>query len=67
MSSLIPDDELVSRFAGHQLDHDSAAHYRGRLERRLLINRCGECGTLAPPADAGLPGLLEQPTWNRPR
>ena len=45
MSSLITDDELVSRFAGHQLDHDSAAHYRGRLERRLLINRCRECST----------------------
>jgi uncharacterized OB-fold protein len=42
---LISYDELVSRFAGHRVDHDSAAHFRGRLERRLLINRCGECGT----------------------
>jgi uncharacterized OB-fold protein len=43
--SLISDDDLASRFSGRQLDHDSAAHYRGRLERHLLINRCRECGT----------------------
>ena len=45
MSDLITDEELVERFPGHPLDHDSAAHYRGRLERRLLLNRCGDCGT----------------------
>jgi uncharacterized protein len=45
VSDLITDDELVSRFPGHQLDHDSAGHYRGRLDRLLLINRCRECGT----------------------
>ena len=45
MTTTIADDVLVARFPGHPLDHDSAAHYRGRLERRLLLNRCGECGT----------------------
>ena len=45
MSGLISDDELVTRFAGYQVDHDSAAHFRGRLQRRLLINRCGACNT----------------------
>ena len=45
VTGLISDDELVSRFAGHRVDHDSAAHFRGRLERRLLINRCSDCGT----------------------
>jgi uncharacterized OB-fold protein len=45
MSTPISDDELVTRFAGHPLDLDSAAHYRGRLERRLLVHRCGACGT----------------------
>jgi uncharacterized OB-fold protein len=44
MTNAISDDDLVTRFAGHPVDHDSAAHYRGRLERRLLINRC-TCGT----------------------
>ncbi|MBV9512087.1 MAG: OB-fold domain-containing protein [Caulobacteraceae bacterium] len=38
------DEELVVRFAGHALDRDSAPHFRGRLERRLLINRCEACG-----------------------
>jgi uncharacterized protein len=42
---MISDEELVARFAGHPIDRDSAAHYRGRLELRLLLNRCGACGT----------------------
>lgn len=45
VSGLISDDELLTRFPGYPLDHDSAAHFRGRLEHRLLINRCGSCGT----------------------
>lgn len=45
MTDVITDEELVDRFPGHPLDHDSAAHYRGRLERRLLLHRCGACGT----------------------
>ena len=45
VSALISDDELVSRFAGHRVDHDSAEHFRGRLDHRLLINRCRQCGT----------------------
>ena len=40
----VSDDELVERFAGHALDHDNAAHYRGRLDQRLLLNRCTDCG-----------------------
>lgn len=45
MSDLITDAELVRRFPGQPLSHDSAFHYRGRLEHRLLINRCDSCGT----------------------
>jgi uncharacterized protein len=41
----ITDDDLVARFPGEPITHDNKAHYRGRLERRLLINRCGDCGT----------------------
>jgi uncharacterized OB-fold protein len=40
----VTDDELVARFAGHPVDLDSAAHYRGRLDRRLVMNRCAACG-----------------------
>ena len=41
---MVSDEELVARFPGHTLDHDNKAHYRGRLERRLLLNRCEDCG-----------------------
>ena len=40
----ISDDELVERFRGEPITHDNAAHYRGRLQKSLLINRCSECG-----------------------
>ncbi len=49
MTPATTDDELVARFPGSPLDHDSAPHYRGRLERRLLVNRCAECGTWHQP------------------
>jgi uncharacterized OB-fold protein len=39
------DDELVSLFGAEGVNHDRAAHFRGRLERRLLMNRCRECAT----------------------
>jgi uncharacterized protein len=40
----VTDEELVAQFPGRQLDHDNKAFYRGWLERRLLVNRCGDCG-----------------------
>jgi uncharacterized protein len=46
----ITDDELVERFLGQPITHDNAEHYRGRLRRQLLMNRCGACGRWhAPP------------------
>jgi uncharacterized OB-fold protein len=39
----VSDDELVQRFPGEPITHDNAAHYRGRLRRELLLNRCGQC------------------------
>jgi uncharacterized OB-fold protein len=39
------DDELLDAFPGVRIDHDNAAYHRGLLERRLLINRCDECGS----------------------
>jgi uncharacterized protein len=38
------DDRLVELFRGQPLDRDSAPHYRGRLDRVLLMNRCAGCG-----------------------
>lgn len=46
----ITDDELVERFPGQPITHDNAAHYRGRLDRRLLMNRCKDCGRWHAPA-----------------
>lgn len=37
------DAELLERFAAHTVTRDSAAHFRGRLDHELLINRCAEC------------------------
>src|SRR3954467_6143920 len=45
MTDVISDEELVARFAGYALDRDNAPHFRGRLDRRLLCNRCADCGT----------------------
>jgi uncharacterized protein len=46
----LSDEELVDRFPGQPITHDNAEHYRGRLARQLLMNRCGACGHWhAPP------------------
>lgn len=42
--TLLDDTALIATFGGHGIDRDSAAHFRGRLERRLLIHRCDDCG-----------------------
>lgn len=50
MTTDISDEELVARFPGEPITHDNAAHYRGRLRRQLLLNRCDDCGRWhAPP------------------
>ena len=38
------DAELVERFPWVQISHDTKFHFRGWLDRRLLINRCDDCG-----------------------
>jgi uncharacterized protein len=47
MTEAVTDEVVVQTFRGERVDHDSVAHYRGRLDRKLLVNRCGEpgCGT----------------------
>jgi uncharacterized OB-fold protein len=54
-------DELVQRFPGEPITHDNASHYRGRLRRELLVNRCDDCATWhAPPK----PVCPECWSWN---
>ena len=43
------DEKLLNLFAGSGVDRDSAAHFRGRLRKELLINRCEACGTWRHP------------------
>lgn len=42
--------ELIDLFPGELVTYDNAEHYRGRLHRQLLLNRCADCGAWhAPP------------------
>ncbi len=43
MSDARADDDLLDAFPGIRIDADNAAHYRGLLEKRLLVNRCSDC------------------------
>lgn len=45
----VSDERLWELFRGYGVDRDSAPHFRGRLQRRLLINRCDECGAWRHP------------------
>jgi uncharacterized OB-fold protein len=55
MSSDVTDEELIRRFPGQRIDHDNKAAFRGRLEHRLLVNRCGACGLWHQPPMAICP------------
>ena len=55
------DADLIDRFRGHGIDRDRAAHFRGRLQRRLLINRCDDCGHWHQPARPMCPACW---SWN---
>jgi uncharacterized OB-fold protein len=46
---MITNDELVQHFPGEPITHDNAAHYRGRLDKQLLVNRCDDCRTWHQP------------------
>ena len=43
MSEPIDDATLVERFPWVQIDHDTKHMFRGWLDERLLIKRCGDC------------------------
>jgi uncharacterized protein len=53
----VSDEQLWAFFRG-SVDRDSAAHYRGRLRRQLLINRCAACGTWHAPPKPICPSCL---------
>jgi uncharacterized OB-fold protein len=49
MAVELTDEELVARFAGQRIDHDNQEMFRARIEHRLLVHRCGDCGTWHQP------------------
>ncbi len=49
MSEAIDDAALVARFPWVQITHDSKHHFRGWLDRKLLINKCDDCGSMHHP------------------
>jgi uncharacterized OB-fold protein len=51
----IYDRELLDRFPDTLIDHDNKEFYRGWLERRLLVDRCGDCGNWFLPPSAWCP------------
>jgi uncharacterized OB-fold protein len=57
-SAAAADEELLALFPGYPLDHDTAPHFRGWLEHRLLINRCADCGTWHHPPRPVCPSCL---------
>src|SRR5262249_41339212 len=40
----ISDEEVVRRLPGVRIDEVNAPHWKGLLEKRLLITRCQDCG-----------------------
>jgi uncharacterized protein len=55
----VSDDDLVARFPSEQISRESAPIYRGRLDRRLLVNRCDDCGLWHQP-----PGPICPSCWS---
>jgi uncharacterized OB-fold protein len=40
----ITDEEVVAKFPGVYIDHDNKDYWKGKLQKRLLFNRCQDCG-----------------------
>ena len=61
MTTEVSDEELLARYPGWPVDRDSSAIYRGWLDRRLLVNRCDDCGTWHQPPKPACPTCW---SWN---
>lgn len=49
MAEMVSDGALVERFPWVQISHDNKHLFRGWLDRRLLLNRCRDCGRFHHP------------------
>lgn len=52
------DEQVLDAFPSAPIDHDNKEHYRGRLQHRLLINKCTDCGTWSQPPRGICPACL---------
>ena len=43
LDGTVTDDELLASYPDVRLDHDNAPQWRGFLQHRFLVNRCGRC------------------------
>jgi uncharacterized OB-fold protein len=55
----ISDEDLLARYPGYAIDHDTRARHRGWLEHVMLIDRCGACGVWHEP-----PGPICPVCWS---
>jgi uncharacterized OB-fold protein len=44
VAGAVDDEQLLLRFPDVRIDQDNREHYRGRLDRTYLVNRCRACG-----------------------
>jgi uncharacterized protein len=62
MSDQAPtDDEVFAHFHDVKIDHDNIAHYRGLMAKKLVMNRCDDCGNWIYPHRPMCPKCL---SWN---
>jgi uncharacterized OB-fold protein len=52
--------EVLAAFPGERIDADNLGYYAGLLERRLLVNRCEECGTWHQPPSSICPSCWSE-------
>lgn len=55
------EEAIFAHFHDVRIDRDNIDHYRGLLAGKLLINRCGDCGTWIYPHRPLCPKCL---SWN---
>jgi uncharacterized protein len=55
------DDEVFAHFHDVKIDRDNIAHYRGLMAKKLLMNRCDDCGNWIYPHRPICPECL---SWN---
>jgi uncharacterized OB-fold protein len=53
--TMISDEEVLTRYPGAFINLDNLEYYRGLLQRKVLINRCNECGRWIRPHSPSCP------------